>query len=233
MKKGKIITLVAILTITLIMIISFMTVRKVNRSVIEDHEFYQYFAGRKVEYNGTITLERISNKVTQIVIEENKVKLDSTPIYYNDVKNKVIFPQNMAVVYPVSNGLMYKINRFSNLKKESESTYIETEQTEKVLENVFLFDGGDLYFFIQNVTIQLDNGETYEISPLSYVIANYNGNIEIYNYEKDEYIEIEGTYKNVMAESEEYKINMSIDAIEYGEKEQLLIKSVDKLNNLE
>lgn len=229
MKKSKLIVFFSIILLTILIIIVYGVIKNINTEVIEKHMFYQYFAGRKVTYEGTITLENRKN-ITQITSEEQKIQLDSTPLYYVD-EEKVIFPQNMAIVYPMRNGLMYKMNRFSKIKQIQESIYLEENEENKILENIFLYDGNDLYFFLEDSNIRVGE-ETYELSPLSYVTVQYNGNVEIYNKAKDEYTILEGTYKDVMAETEFYKINLSIDAIQYGEKQQLLIKNVDKLQNI-
>jgi len=231
MKKSKIITLIAILSMIVIMFIVAMTVKRVNTSILENYEFYQYYGGRKVSYTGTIVLES-KNNISEVKTEDNRIQLDSTPIYYEDIYNKVLFPKNMAVVYPIANGLMYKMNRFSNIKEANGGFYLEKEEQDKTLENVFLYDGVDMYFFLENITIHIEDKE-YKITPLSYAKVQYNGNVEIYNKEEDKYIVIEGNFKNVLAKSEDYTVNMSIDAIQYGEKQQLLIKLIDSLQNLE
>ena len=131
---------------------------------------------------------------------------------------------------------MNKVNHFSSVIKEGESTYLElnttTSTNKKLVENALLYDGSDLYFFLENTTITV-NGQDYEVTPLSYVIVRYRENVEIYNKEKDEYTVIETPDQDVYAKTADYTINMSIDALQAGEKEQLLIKSIDKLQNIE
>lgn len=232
MKKSRIIiTVIAIILIIIIIAVVAITVRNVNTNVLENHEFYQYYSGKKVTYEGTIVLESQDN-ISQITTNDSKIQLDSTPMYYVDIKDKVIFPKNMAAVYPVSGGLMYKINRFANVIMVDKTIYLERETSNKSLENAFLYDGSDLYFFLENTKIKVGE-EEYEVTPLSYASVQYNGSVEIYNKGQDEYKIFEGNYKDVLAQTENYTINMSIDAIQYGEKQQLLIKNVDNLKNLE
>ena len=51
-----------------------------------------------------------------------------------------------------------------------------------------------MYFFLDDTVITIGDTE-YELPPLSYVIVNYRTNVEIYNYDKNEYtIELEYTY---------------------------------------
>ena len=137
----------------------------------------------------------------------------------------------MAIVYPLSSGLMYKINRFSNMKLENETVYLKNKEQEKSLQNSFLFDGNDLYFFLENTKIEV-NGSLYELSPLSYAIVRYGEGIEIYNKQQDSYSIIE-TQEDIYAKTADYTINMSIDSINYKDKDQLLIKKIEYLQNIE
>ena len=83
--------------------------------------------------------------------------------------------------------------------------------------------------------LSLFGNTEYELSPLSYVIVNYRSSVEIYNYDKDEYIIIqdENSLKNdVLAKSKSsnYTINMSLDSMKTEKSNQLLITSIDNLN---
>lgn len=231
MKKDNIIKIIAIILLFLVILIVTMFVKSLNTDVIENHSFYQYFIGKKFDYEGTLKLTR-KKDITELTFKDKQVQLDSTPIYYSDVENKVLFPENMAIIYPVSNGLAYKINHFSNIYIDSESVYLQKGEWKKNLQNSFIYDGNDLYFFLETTKISV-NDTQYELSPLSYVIAKYNEGLEIYNKKSDEYIIIEAKNQEILAKTDSYTINLSIDAIKYGEKEQLLIKNIDYLKNIE
>ena len=60
------------------------------------------------------------------------------------------------------------------------------------------------------------------------MITTYKNGVEIYNYEKDEYKVIE-TVEDVVAQTDSYIINTSIDILKANGKEQLLLKNVDAL----
>ena len=69
----------------------------------------------------------------------------------------------------------------------------------------------------------------------AYVIVNYRTNVEIYNYDKDEYtiIQDENELKNdVLANNnaKNYTINLSLDSIKTENNNQLLITSIDNLS---
>jgi len=163
-------------------------------------------------------------EITELKTENNVVNLDSTPMYYS-YESKVLFPETMAKVDWTSNGRMTRIERFSILSLEDGCVYT---QDNKILEDVFLWDGGDKYFFVEPITI-VANGEEYEIGAFSYIIASYKNGVEIYNYEKDEYTIIE-SQDNIYAVTENYTIDTTVDVLKIDEKEQLLLKNIDELS---
>ena len=50
--------------------------------------------------------------------------------------------------------------------------------------DLFLFDGGDLYFFLDEVTLKIGDSEI-KLSPMSYVVAKYNNSISYYDKKND------------------------------------------------
>ena len=54
----------------------------------------------------------------------------------------------------------------------------------------------------------------------------------IYNKQQDSYSIIE-TQEDIYAKTADYTINMSIDSINYKDKDQLLIKKIEYLQNIE
>lgn len=129
------------------------------------------------------------------------------------------------------------INNFADITEESGQIYLETNSATKTnktkLEKAFLYDGQDLYFFLERTSITV-NGTTYEVSPLSYAIVRYKQSVEIYNYEKDEYQVIDTTEaQDAKVVTDTYTINMSVDSLQTAEKEQLLIKGLSYLQEFE
>lgn len=228
-RKNTIITVSIVSALIVIIIIVSIIISNLNSTKTESHNFFQWYSGQKVEYKGELTFTR-KEGLTELKATDKKVTLDSTPVYYAEKENKVIFPEDMAIVFPNNNGMMYRINHFSNIIEESNDVYLETnlavETNKTKLDQAFLYDGQDLYFFLERCNITV-NGTTYEVSPLSYAIVRYKQSIEIYNYEKDEYqvIDIQdGQEAKVVTDT--YTINMSFDSLQTAEKEQLLIRGL-------
>lgn len=232
MKKNKILICVGIALFIAIIMVTLFFYRSINVQEFEQYNFYQYFFGEKVVYTGVMKITKNDNN-TQMSLENDVVELDSKPVYYSDIKNQVLLPEDMEIVYPVSGGLIYKVNHFTNIIQKEESIYLKTQISKKNIQNAFLYDGEDTYVFVEKTTITLDDGTKIEVSPLSYAQVRYNESIEIYNYEKDECTYIESPSKNVIAQTDNYSINISTDSIKYGDKQQLLIKNQNELKNLD
>lgn len=231
-RRSSIIMASVIAALILIIVIVIIIIGSLNSTTTENHDFYQWYSGQKVEYKGQLTFTR-KEGLTELRATDRKVTLDSTPVYYADENNKVIFPEDMAIVYPNNNGMMYRINHFADITEENGDIYLETNLATKTnktkLEKAFLYDGQDLYFFLDRTTITV-NGTNYEVSPLSYAIVRYKQSVEIYNYEKDEYQVIDTTEtQDAKVVTDTYTINMSVDSLQTAEKEQLLIKGLSYL----
>ena len=59
------------------------------------------------------------------------------------------------------------------------------------------------------------------------------GYVELYNYDTDEYIYIEDVNEDIIAETSNYTINLSNDTMKYSDIEQILLKRIKNLPNLE
>lgn len=201
-------------------------------------DYYQYFYGIREEYSGEMEIVKTNNNKQLILEDDRVVHLDSTPIYYKDILGKVLLPSKMEVVYP-DNGKLYKIDEFTNVILDSQVMYAKRYKKDntKSINNTFLYDGSDLYFFLEETTITIGK-QKYKVSPLSYAIVNYRQNVEIYDYDKDEYIILDGdevAKSDVIAtnKNKDYTINMSVDSFSTGSSDQLLIKNIDYLTELD
>ena len=228
--RFRLIAYIALITIVTVIIVVYNFKRDLSKITIKDYSFYQYSFGYKQEYNGTIHLDEKDN-ITKLTFKNVTVELDSTPLYYENV-NKVLFPKKMAAIYPLSNISQYKINNYSTITKNKYKEFILNDGSlKKDLQNCFLYDGSDLYFFLESTIITIGD-KKYELSPMSYVIVKYNSQVEIYNYNDDKNEIITIGNEEVFAKTNSYLINLSIDAVTRGENSRLLIKKIDFLDNL-
>lgn len=197
-----------------------------------EYNLYQYFQGVKVEYKGKVSIKKDGKeiKMSQNTGIDN---IEDAPMYFKDNENQVFFAKNMSLVIPRIKNQNYKINYFSKIINEDDSVYLINKYDKKMyLEESFLYDGNNLYFFIYDTTLTIDKKE-YKLSKLSYAIVNYKGQIEIYDKKSDKYTIIDEHNDDVIANIGEYKLNLSTDILSYKDDSRLLIKSVDSLPNYE
>ena len=199
--KNKSEKLVKIALIAAVVVFAFVIYKIFDILVLSNEKYdlsgetyYQYFYGIMEEYSGKMDVVQRNDDI-QLVLENGKViYLDSTPIYYKNVLGKMLFAKPMELVIPdVGN---YKLSKFTNIYEENNTMQVKkfNSSKSKTINNGFIFDGNDLYFFLDDTVITIGDTE-YELPPLSYVIVNYRTNVEIYNYDKNEYtIELEYTY---------------------------------------
>lgn len=208
-----------------------------ERYDLSGETYYQYFYGIMEEYSGKMDIVQRNDDV-QLVLENGKViYLDSTPMYYKNILGKMLFAKEMELVIPDEGN--YKLRPFTNVFEENNSIKIKNFNSSKTktIDNGFIFDGNDLYFFLDDTIITVGATE-YELTPLSYVIVNYRSNVEIYNYDKDEYTIIQdenSLNSDVIAENKAngYIINLSLDSMKTEKSNQLLIASIGNLKEVE
>lgn len=235
MKKETIVKVALIIALIIIVMIAIILIKKTDTVMIQDGHFYQYYFGVRNEYIGKIYLNR-EEGISKITIENKDVTLDSTPLYYSEEPNKLILPKDMMMVTLDETIKLSKITHFSIISQDKNlMTTVEKRDKKTNINNGFIYDGKDLYFFLESETLKI-NGKEYKISPLSYVKVKYQEFIEIYNYDENQNIVIqdqEAVNKDVILESRYYTLNLSTDSIKYGMKEQLLISNIENLPALQ
>ena len=224
MKKGLIIKIIMFVILIVIVCVTGIYIFNLNEVTVESNNFYQYYAGRKIEYQANIEKTN-KDGITKLSAVDIDIQFDTTPLYYKDIQDRVIFPESMEIIEVSENGQTYKINKFSEVYMNQDVAYIEYKDEVKELPNSFMYDGADMYFFISNATLEID-GTTYEIAPLSYVQAYNKNSVEIYNKQKDEYQTIETTNQAIVT-IDNCTINVSTDTMMYNEKEQILLHNMN------
>ena len=226
----KMVVVVSIVFIVIIVTIFHSLIKKEDQLIIKKTSLYQYTGDHKLKYTGNVEFDK-NNDITTIQFNgyKNKVTLDTTPVYYAKEK-KVVFPKNMAILFPRT-GEQFRINYFSYMtKNEYNDVKLKDRVVEKLLDNCILYDGYDLYFLVGDYTIKAKD-KTYDLSSFSYLrVDTFNGNVEIYNYDKDK-MEVVQTDEEIIIANEDIKVNGTLDLMYYNGKSRLLIKKVDKLKN--
>ena len=220
-----------LLLILLIVAILFAFRGNIDKVIIKDHNLYQYTDGIKLEYTGEIMIDKETDEITQLSVKDVVMELGTDPIYYED-EMKVLFPKNMAVMFPL-HGSQYKVNYYTTVYRDLDDIYIEDRSLKRTLKDAIIYDGGDIYLVIDKSTVTIGK-EKIEVSPLSLVVANTQNKVAyVYNYDKEELTEFKDLKDEVIISTDSYKVNASLDLMYYNEKSRLFIKSIDKLKNLE
>ena len=186
-----------------------------NRYAYEkEQDVYQYFSKNKIEYKATISRNR-KDVVLDIKSKDFNVSLDSTPIYIKDI-DKVIFPKEMSAVFPIKDR-QYAVNALTEIYKKNDLYYLNQKGINKSFDYMFLYDGKDLYFFIDTVTLKEGDKE-----------------ISYYDKESDTYeiIELNNTNSSVLVETKYMTIDVSSDEIIYKDDFTMLINNFSSLPKL-
>ncbi len=203
-----------------------------NYHVDTEVNVYQYFSDRKYEYSAMISKNRKDVIIDYKPIDV-KINLDSTPIYYNSKKDDiVVFAKDMSVVMPTMSCAEYLAPGYSYITFKNNIYTMTTNKYNGKLNHYFLYDGGDLYFFIEKVILKINN-EEIELSPYSYVIANYGGYLSYYDRGTDTYKTLTIGNHDIVVSNEYYKILIDKDIIDYQGTNVILTSKLDKLNTID
>lgn len=231
-KKKLIIGLIYTLTVITVICIALLVginYLRLNRISINEDELYQYFNGSKFEYKGKITIKN-NGEVSSIETDDIKIDKNTYPIYYKNKSNLVTFPIDMEVIATNDINKTKKIIYFTNIELDEDGTsaYVVYKDKRVFLDESFLFDGENLYFFTYPVSVNV-NDTDYNLSSGSYMIVNYKDQVEIYDKKEDKYTIIDSHEEDVIANLNGIKINMSIDMVITESGNRLLIKNVKNL----
>lgn len=217
----------------IILFIAFLIYYKVsisnNYKVDSEIAVYQYLGNdKKYTYDAIVSKNR-KDVIVDFKPVDVKISLDSTPIYINDKKkNTVIFYKDMSVVMPTMSCAEYLAKGYSYITFEKNVYNMTTDRYHGKLNHYFLYDGKDLYFFIEKVTLKVNN-DSVELSPYSYVIARYNNYISYYDKASDTYKTIDVGNSGITVENEFYKILVDKDIIDYNGENVILASDFSNL----
>lgn len=180
--KEKYKVFIPILFILVILIVGFFFYNEYKYEYTlekKTYKAYKEILGSKLDFD----IDIYSNKrgVIKKLNSNKDVSFDSNPIYFSD-KDKVLFPREMDIIFPYENNVEYSTSKYSVYEKKGNLHYINNEGNNKDYLYFFMYDGDDLYFFIDEVTLYVGGKEYTKLSGMSYV--SLVGDTLIY-YNKD------------------------------------------------
>ncbi len=221
-KKYKIaIPISVIIVLLLAFIIYRMEYEKSKYRSHNTYGFYQYILDTKYEYDMVISTN-INGEITEIEAKKYNIVMDSTPIYYNNEK-RVIFPSEASVVFSMREGIQYRLLKNTSLEYKNNLYYLITESYSDYLNYFFIYDGMDMYFFPDEVTLKIGTDEI-TLSPMSYLFARYGNSVEYYDYANDNYEIRNITNERVIVSNDHLRIDVINDYL-MGSSNQVLLSS--------
>jgi hypothetical protein len=224
-------TVIAVIVVVVVILSSHYARKEIEEYSIRNKNVYTYIGGEKFEFSGKITLNR-KNTVTNLELNGGTFELTRQPLYLEG-EDGVVFPYSMSVVYPAFGVTQYKINYFTLAELDSNNQVIltGTDLKDYVLNTSFVYDGNDIYFFVDETKIAFDDKEI-TIPALSFVSCEYKGELEIFDYSKKTSEVYSDIKSDVMAIDKNFKLNLSHDSVVLSNSSALLIKTIDKLSRL-
>jgi len=192
---------------------------------------FQYFGGIKVDYTAIVTYN-LKDIIIDISSKNKKIEYDSTPIYYTE-EDKIIFPKEMTIVFPLESVSQYKLYKYSLYEKKNNSHFITMNNNTSEYKHFFLYDGANLFFFPEEVTLKIGDKEYKKLSAMSYVSVVGGYTMIYYDRESDtsSVIEIEG--KKITVINEDMEVNLSEKHCLYFDDKVLLFSpyNLNAVNN--
>lgn len=188
---------------------------------------FQYFGGIRNDYTAIITYN-LRDSIVDIEAKDKKIEYDSIPIYYQEL-DKVIFPHEMTIVFPLREGSQFKLYKYATYYKEDNLHYIKNNTDVGDYNYFFLYDGKDVFFFPDEVTLKINDKEYKKLGAMSYVTVVGGLTLIYYDTASDtsEVIELNGD--TVTVTNDNINVNVSERyCLSFGKK--VLLFTPDNLN---
>lgn len=234
--KGNYKVIVPILVV-LLCVISFIFIysdyKYKNKRDIREIDVFQYLSHDKLEYSANVSFNR-DNKIMDLVPKGLTIEYNSIPIYYSS-SDRVIFPKGMDIVFPLKDVMEYHMDKYGVYYRDDNVNYLGDSGSFKDYNYFFIYDYKDLYFFIDDVDIYIDDVYYTSLSPMSYLTTGGGYTLQYFNKELDELGMIDIEDKVIVVKNDNYEINVSFDYLIVYNREVMLsngsnLKSINDLN---
>lgn len=228
--KENYVTYTVVITVSLIIIatiiiagVIFKNTHKVVKKT-ENSELYTYFITEKTNYDAKIYYE--DDSIVNIIAEDSIY--DSSIIYYKD-KEKYILPKQMSIVLYNQNNTQYKLDKYTKIIDTEPLKEVYSDSVVKYFDNFYIFDGEGLYFFLDEVELNIDNQKTI-LKPGSYV--KYNGADVIYYEHENALINNVENAKEISIRIDNYYINVVKGVSVKNGKPSIINNQIKKLRSI-
>ena len=197
----------------------------------KEEAVFQYFGGMKNEYTAIVTYN-LDDVIVDIKAKDKKIEFDSTPFYLKE-ESRIIFPEEMNMVFPLKEGSQFKTYKYAVYERDEELHYLKNGKNKDLYDYFFLYDGKRLFFFPDDITLEVDGHEYKKLSGGSYVKLIGGYTLEYYDYKSDTADIIEVENKMVTAKNEMINVNLTEGYVLSFGKKVLLVQpyNLNGLNN--
>ena len=116
-------------------------------------------------------------------------------------------------------------------KTRNDLYYLNQKDINKTFDHIFYYDGKDLYFFVDNVTIEVGD-KTINLSPMSYLNCSYQNLLEYYDKDSDTYEKISLENEKVLVKTDYMTIDVTLDKVIYKDSFTLLTSDFSTLSKI-
>ena len=228
--KAILLACMAVVGFVVVLVICLKQNEEINQDTTKDVSLYTWFNTERLTYDDSTLVFDRDNSATELTVNGENYDVGDTPYFYKD-ERKVLFPHEMNLIQPrASVGQQSRLPSLAVLDGTYAEPVITFADFNQTLGSAFLFDGSDLYFFVNPVMLAFGD-ESVELPEFSFVTYNYNQELYIYKYDADEVIYREDVEK-LEAKALNYRVDLVTDTFEVGGKSKLLAKNVGVLEIL-
>ena len=227
--KDVLIILVPAVAVTVAVITLLGTVEKASDYQVEAPAS-QYYADSSFEVAEGSVLSKTDSGSVVAGKDGEKSTVSNLPIYYDDTA-KMVLPRDM-VYYDPRKCEYGRLNAFTEISLKGSTVTARTEDASTVLSGGFIYDGENLYIFLEPMILKYNS---YEIAlpALSYVEAEYGGLVMSFDYGAKEcfYEAPKGTVSVYPEDNKDYTLSLINDSfVNYAGKKMLLFTRPDLLD---
>lgn len=188
---------------------------------------YQYVAGEKMEFSGKTKLALIDDAV-RINSDNYSGTMVKNPVYQLGT-DKLYTLDTMEILRPSVSTAAQRLKGFSVITMRDGECFVN--RSRKGITDGFLFDGDDIYIFLEPVCVTCHD-KSINLGALSYAVVHYGQFIELYDYSTDSYWKLLlGNQSVATARAEKYSINLCYDILEIDGGQNLLFGKPELLSD--
>jgi hypothetical protein len=182
-------------------------------------ELYVYGVGARFEYGADAKLRIADGGVVITDGSGREYDPEHAPVFYAHEDRAILTAPMLAVS---ADGRQGSVARLSEVSFSGKDAFIKTGKNKIPLKGGFLFDGGDVYLFLEEGYV-LVGDSTYRVTPMTYVVAVRGARVEIYAYgeEKGLMLDTGGAELTALTDGG-YSVDLDKDILRGGGAETLL-----------